>query len=366
MAVVISPGGNSTRPVARLQRGEDPLQAASTTIGQHDATVVAEKFRTNFVRSQSPLRGARTPRIFEVGPKPPSGAALSSTPPDPLVSASPPPPASSSDPTAPAPVPPPRTAAQTPRPDSQPATPVGTSGTALTAGKSLAFASTFHGGSLAAGQWTTCYPWFSTQASGCTNFGNSQEEEWYLPSQDQVSTGILHLVATSSATQGSTRTDSPRTYPYRSGMVTTFASMDFTYGYVQVVAKLPGGTGTWPALWLLPTSEAWPPEIDIMENWGTAASFHATLHWSTGPSDEQVAKVVSTPANLSTTYHTYGLLWEPGSLTWYFDGAPVFAVTGNEVPSQPMYFLANLAIDGPAASGSSFDIQSVKIYTNNG
>ncbi|MHB1553175.1 MAG: glycoside hydrolase family 16 protein [Acidimicrobiales bacterium] len=231
-------------------------------------------------------------------------------------------------------------------------------------GKSLALASTFSGSSLDASRWATCYPWFNTPASGCTNFGNSQEEEWYLPSQDQVSTGALHLVATASPTQGWTRTGSSKTYPYRSGIVTTFSSFNFTYGYVQVVAKLPGGAGTWPALWLLPTSEAWPPEIDIMENWGTAASFHATLHWATGSSDKQVAKVVSTPANLSTTYHAYGLLWEPGSLTWYFDGAPVFTVTGNEVPSQPMYFLANLAVDGPATSGSSFDIRSVKIYTN--
>jgi beta-glucanase (GH16 family) len=255
--------------------------------------------------------------------------------------------------------PPPTTTTTTQPP--APSPPPTTSGP--TAGKTLAFASTFGGGALDTGRWAPCYPWFKTLLAGCTNFGNSQEEEWYLPSQDQVSGGALHMVAEASPTQGWTRTGGSKTYAYRSGMVTTFSSFQFTYGYVQVVAKLPGGAGTWPALWLLPETEAWPPEIDIMENWGTAASFRATLHWATGSSDKQLGQTIATPANLSTTYHTYGLLWQPGSLTWYFDGTAVFSITGGNVPSQPMYFLADLAVDGPAASGSSFDIQSVKIYT---
>jgi hypothetical protein len=41
----------------------------------------------------------------------------------------------------------------------------------------------------------------------------------------------------------------------------------------------------------------------------------------------------------------------------------VDSYTGSQVPRQQMYFLANLAIDGPAVSGSSFNIRSVKIYT---
>ena len=226
----------------------------------------------------------------------------------------------------------------------------------------MAYASTFSGTSLDTSRWTTCYPWFSTQGAGCTNFGNPQEVEWYLPSQDQVSGDALHLVANAQPTSGWTRTDSTKTYTYRSGMVTTYRSFDFTYGYVQVVAKLPGGAGTWPALWLLPQTQAWPPEIDIMENWGTVSSFRATLHWGTSPNTSQEGQTVTVPVNLTTTYNTYGLLWRPGALTWYFNGAPVYTVTGSQVPSQPMYFLGNLAIDGAAASSSTFAIRSVQIY----
>jgi beta-glucanase (GH16 family) len=226
---------------------------------------------------------------------------------------------------------------------------------------SPAFDATFAGTSLDTSQWQTCYPWSDT-GSGCTNFGNSQEEEWYLPSQDEVSGGALHLVATALPTPGKAKTGSPKTYPYRSGMVTTYSSFDFTYGYVQVVARLPGGTGTWPALWLLPQSQAWPPEIDMMENWGTSSTIRTTLHWSTPSGPQQAGEQVTSPTSLTTGWHTYGLLWEPGSITWYLDGEPVDSYTGSAVPSQPMYFLANLAIDGPAASSSSFDIQSVQIY----
>jgi len=229
------------------------------------------------------------------------------------------------------------------------------------AGQAPAFDGTFSGTSLDTSQWQTCYPW-EDLATGCTNFGNSQEQEWYLPSQDQVSGGVLHLVADATATPGSTRTGAPKTYPYRSGMVTTYSSFDFTYGYVQVTARIPGGTGTWPALWLLPQSEAWPPEIDIMENWGTPSTIRTTLHWGSSSDPEQAGQQVTSSSNLTAGWNTYGLLWQPGSITWYLDGNPVYSYTGSAVPSQPMYFLANLAIDGTASPVSSFDIQSVKIY----
>jgi beta-glucanase (GH16 family) len=226
---------------------------------------------------------------------------------------------------------------------------------------SLAFDGTFTGTTLDGSTWGTCYPWF-VGTSGCTNFGNTTQDVWYLPSGDEVSGGALHLVATARPTAGFTKSDSSKTYPYSSGMVTTRKSFDFKYGYVQVVAKLPGGTGTWPALWLLPTTRRWPPEIDIMENWGSEHRIQTTFIWSGGGTVEQAFKTLVSSSSLSSRYHTYGLLWEPGSLTWYLDGKVVDTYTGRNVPRQPMYFLANLAIDGPAASGSSFSIRSVKIY----
>ncbi len=54
-----------------------------------------------------------------------------------------------------------------------------------------------------------------------------------------------------------------------SGKLTTVNSFAFTYGRVEVKAKLPKGDWLWPAIWALPRYNEygeWPAsgEIDIM------------------------------------------------------------------------------------------------------
>ncbi|XP_019641561.1 PREDICTED: beta-1,3-glucan-binding protein-like [Branchiostoma belcheri] len=84
--------------------------------------------------------------------------------------------------------------------------------------------------------------------------------------------------------------------PIRSARLTTTKSLSFTYGRVEVMAKMPTGDWIWPAIWLLPMHNefgGWPSsgEIDIMESRGnrnlTDASGNSigvdhmgsTLHW---------------------------------------------------------------------------------------
>jgi beta-glucanase (GH16 family) len=229
-----------------------------------------------------------------------------------------------------------------------------------TAGMSLVFNQGFSGSTLNSSVWQTCYEWYVASV-GCTNYGNG-ELEWYLPGGDQVSGGVLHEVATKTPTQGTTQAGASEVYPYKSGMVTTFGSFSFTYGYVSVVAKLPGGTGTWPAIWMLPENGTWPPEIDIMENYGSTNQIQCTVHWSSA--NLQAYANVTSSANLTNSYNTYSVLWTPTSLTWYLNGKAVFTYSGAGVPNTPMYLLANLAINAVGAPSSSFDIQSVKIYQN--
>lgn len=52
---------------------------------------------------------------------------------------------------------------------------------------------------------------------------------------------------------------------YYSGMLSTRASWAQTYGYFEMRARLPEGQGHWPAFWLTPAVNGWPPEIDIFE-----------------------------------------------------------------------------------------------------
>ncbi|MBU2711815.1 RICIN domain-containing protein [Zooshikella harenae] len=61
---------------------------------------------------------------------------------------------------------------------------------------------------------------------------------------------------------------------YTSARLVTRGKGDWTYGRVEVKAKLPAGRGTWPAIWMLPTDRkngGWPNsgEIDIMEYVGS-------------------------------------------------------------------------------------------------
>ena len=71
---------------------------------------------------------------------------------------------------------------------------------------------------------------------------------------------------------------------YTSARLITKSQGDWLYGKIEVRAKLPGGRGAWPAIWMLPTDWAyggWPSsgEIDIMEYVGyDPGVVHGTVH----------------------------------------------------------------------------------------
>jgi beta-glucanase (GH16 family) len=74
-------------------------------------------------------------------------------------------------------------------------------------------------------------------------------------------------------------------------------------------------------------------------------------------------------ADLSVGWHTVVLDWAPGRLEWSIDGVTHHVVTGSEVPRQPMYLVANLAVGGPAGAPTastrfpaSFLVDSVRVW----
>lgn len=229
------------------------------------------------------------------------------------------------------------------------------------------FAATFSGSQLNTSVWATCYPGFDQ--SGCTNYGNPDAElEWYVPTQVQVSGGQLHLVAQRTPTAGKTESGAPETYACRSGMVTTYPSFRFEYGYIQVVADIPAGAGLWPALWLEPANNQWPPELDMVEaNAGPSPYDGFFFHYAT-PSGNSFQQVLTTSARI-TGWHTFGLSWTSSQVTWLLDGQVVMTAR-QYVPHQEMYFIANLAEAISASDryvtsdecNGSLDISSVKVW----
>lgn len=230
----------------------------------------------------------------------------------------------------------------------------------------LVFSEDFSGTQLDPMKWTSCYPW--ARPEGCTTWSNN-ELQWYQSSQIRVGGGAASLVASKEPTPGQTEGGAPQLFDWRSGMITTGGKFSFTYGKVVVRARIPGGKGFWPALWLLPADSSWPPEIDIMEAVGEAPS-QATFTYRESL-DQMISSTVST-ADLSAGWHTFALDWQPGSLTWSVDDVQRFQLIG-PVTGKPMYLLANLAVGGtfpqpPDASTpptASFTIDRVQIWQNN-
>jgi beta-glucanase (GH16 family) len=116
------------------------------------------------------------------------------------------------------------------------------------------------------------------------------------------------------------------------------AGFAFTYGYVEMRARVPSGNGLWPSFWMLPIDFGSKPEIDIMQVLGydpTRLRVHVHTVDTTGAVKSQ--GFGSTGLDLAEDWHVY------------LDGAEVWRFGGADVPSEPMYLVANLAVGGDYA-----------------
>ncbi len=197
----------------------------------------------------------------------------------------------------------------------------------------LAFDSEFNGASLDTSQWST--GWFG---SGITAPVNSNEAECYDPAQVSVGNGELDLTAIARA-----ETCGGVNRSYASGMVTTDGSFSFTYGYVEARIWLPGSgeIDDWPAFWTDGQSFPADGELDVMEGRNGVACAH--FHNSAGATGTCVK------GTFTGGWHTFAADWEPGSITFYYDGTEVYRdISG--ITSAPMYLILNLALDGQPAN----------------
>ncbi len=153
---------------------------------------------------------------------------------------------------------------------------------------------------------------------------------------------------------------------YASARINTKGKYAAKYGYIEVRCKLPSGQGMWPAFWLLGVNDSWPlcGENDVMENIGKEPgtnhfSIHGPLSATQSATDYTAYNVTATAAlpsgaPLSDAYHTYGLLWQPGKLTYYLDGKQYAAYTPASLPQgsvwtfdkESSYLILNLAVGG--------------------
>lgn len=175
---------------------------------------------------------------------------------------------------------------------------------------------------------------------------------------------------------------------YTSSCVTTQDSFAFRYGRMEVRAKIPTSSGSWPAIWLLGNRWDWPNngEIDVMEFyikngrqsilanacWGSAQAWTAVWDESVTPFTHFTDKA----ADWDLQYHVWTMDWDEDFIRIYLDEELLNEINlsrttnggwqgntenpfSNDVEGFGAYILLNLAIgsNGGTPDGSAFPLK---------
>lgn len=157
----------------------------------------------------------------------------------------------------------------------------------------------------------------------------------------------------------------PAKYSYTSGFI-SMRHFNFLYGTVEFRAKFGGGanTGSWPIVWMEGAScQASDPtgtddncdgqEIDIAEILnGSFDHVNQQIHVDNYTHSDGCT---ATTSDVSKLFHTYDLIWSPGSLDFRIDGKTTCSVVKSYVPNTPMYVKINTFVGsygGPVNNNS--------------
>ena len=165
---------------------------------------------------------------------------------------------------------------------------------------------------------------------------------------------------------------------YTSARLKSQGLYSFTYGRVEIKAKLPASAGTWPALWMLGSNFStvgWPEsgEIDIMEMKGDDKNTTlATCHWfDTASSTKADYGTTTAISNASSEFHLYTLEWTDTAIKIYLDDVEFYTLANNaNLPFNADFFLIlNVAMGGTlggnvdaAFTEDTMEIDYIKVY----
>lgn len=166
---------------------------------------------------------------------------------------------------------------------------------------------------------------------------------------------------------------------YTSASITTQNLGEWTYGRIEVRARLPKGIGSWPAIWMLGENidtVGWPKcgEIDIMEHVGYDPNIiHGTVHTEAynHVKGTQKGKKLRID-NVSDEYRLYSIEWTPERIDFKVDGT-IYNTFVNEYKStnewafdQKFHLKINNAIGGDWGGQKGIDDTSFpqKMYVD--
>ena len=221
------------------------------------------------------------------------------------------------------------------------------------------------------------------------------ELQYYTDKEDNVKVedGLLKITAKREDYEGKL---------YTSARITTQDKFEFTYGKVEMRAKLPNWEGMWPAFWMLGANiddVGWPysGELDILEHGDYVKDstsndpglISSAVHYGPGDHRSQyqnipgtfyyntgqemfvrAEKIIEKPFE---DFHTYAMQWAPDKIQFFIDEEMYF-----EFPMQsqhppfdkPFFLLLNLAVGGhwtdgyvaPGFTQATYEIDYVRVY----
>ena len=230
-------------------------------------------------------------------------------------------------------------------------------------------------------------------------FVRNHEDQWYQGENAFQQNGCLVIEARREKRRnpiynkvGNDWRSQRKNIEYTSASLTTRRSFSFTYGRLEVRAKIPTAGGAWPAIWLLGKDMPWPScgEIDVMEYYRIGGVPHilANACWGNDYQHQAVWNTKRIPFTHFTEkdplwaekFHVWRMDWTPRSISIYLDDELM-----NEIPlketvngsigqhvnpfTRPQYLLLNLAIGGDNggtidnhAMPMRYEIDYVRVY----
>jgi len=202
--------------------------------------------------------------------------------------------------------------------------------------------------------------------------GGNNEAQHYSMSEKYayLENGLLNIAVY----RDSYTSNDGKTQPYSSARLRTLQRGDWTYGRIETRAKVPGGEGIWPAIWMLPSGNVYGTwaasgEIDILESKGTQTDrTYATIHFGgTWPNNTYLGDTYYLSGDgpdFAEDFHIYVLEWHADRLVWYVDGVEIQTITKDQWHStaapesdtapfdQDFHLLINVAVNGGFFNGT--------------
>jgi beta-glucanase (GH16 family) len=187
---------------------------------------------------------------------------------------------------------------------------------------------------------------------GGSGWGNHELEYYTNSSNNTYLTGGNLVIEARKETIGSNN--------YTSARLTTYGKKQFTYGRVDIRAKLPVAKGLWPALWMLGANIStvpWPAcgETDIMELIGTNPNrITGSVHWAKADGSNGTINnnYFLSAGDFSQQFHVFSMIWKLNIIQFYVDDQLYVTARSTDVTSGnwpfnlPSFFIFNVAVGG--------------------